>query len=238
MSSTSASAAEHRPRHARPDSVPAKTPSTPTAEDELRRMIGVSADCSREQVRVGYDLAVHRATRSGDHAHALRLSRAYDQLPAATRARLYPTSRANAVSPRPQGSGSGRSQRTLVARRRGARRTRAFWLRLVLYGLIAPLAVGIGTYVGAHRYQQQQSSDTQRLHQPGVFVTRPQPLPTAPRMPGNAPAVIVPVNASTGANGLVTLVCQPAPGAPGYLMSAPRGAVVRCTNGATPTVVG
>ena len=184
-------------------------------ELDLRAMVGVPADASLEQLRAAYDLAMHRATRGGDHQHALSLSRAYDRLPGPVRQRMYPSSRVYAagVGPsRPVGRG-----RPLGAgpRRRSGRRRRVSWLRVLAYGLLVPLAVGIGTYVGVHRADHQPQQHT------SVSTT-----------------MIVPANAPRGPNGLVTIVCQLAPGGAGYSTTARPGAVVGCTNGATPTVVG
>lgn len=171
---------------------------------------------------------MQRATRAGDHDLALALSRAYDRLPGVVRSQMYPATRAYGAGAPPRGPVLPPAEPPLKqvrTRRKG--RSRDFWIRVFIYGVAAPLAVAIGTYIGA-RHQEHALSGN---------VTPRAAIPTAATLDRTGRSVIVPTAAPTGANGLVTLLCQPAPGAAGYIMTAPRGAIVACTNGATPAVV-
>jgi hypothetical protein len=202
-------------------------------------MVGASPLDSQDRFRAAYEVAVHRATRAGDHQQALALSRAYDQLSWITRQQIYPTAQAVVVGAgppppprRPPGAGAAmppkrRPQRPRV--QRGDLRT-----RLVLYGVFLPVAVVVGTYYGVHN----QPSDTSG----GDSVPQEQPVVPVPISTATAtvlgPSVVVPRTARVDGKGLVTLICQPGPGLAGYVISAQPGAIVVCTNGATPAVVG
>lgn len=204
-----------------------------SAEQRLRASVGVPLDASVVQFRAAYDLAMHRATRSGDHQRALALSQAYDRLPPLTREQMYPSSRA--AHSRAVASSTARHRRPGSARR-AARpgRRRAVWTRLLVYGVVAPAAIAVGTAVGVHLHRQSGVDD-----QVGPQLPAPIAVPTARTYVGAGASVVVPSSAPTGGNGLVSLMCQPADTSrPGYLMTAPRGAIVTCTNGAVPAVIG
>ena len=106
---------------------------------------------------------------------------------------------------------------------------------MVLYFVLAPIAVVGGTYYGVH-HQPTSASGGDSVPQQQMVI--PAPISTATMTAGPGPSVVVPRTARVGANGLVTLICQAGPGLAGYLISAQPGAIVVCTNGATPTVVG
>ena len=219
---------------------PADRPVT-GPENDLRRMVGLPADGSFEELRASYDLAMHRATRSGDHQHALALSRAYDRLPIATRHRLYPSSRTAAgatTPPRTPGRTRYAAGPTRSRRRPGrSGRRRGLVTRVLVYGMFASVGLGGCVYLATHaREASPRSSPVVHATSSGGAPTAG--LPTAPRLVGSGRPVVVPTDAPTGANGLVTLACRAGSDAGDYLMTAPRGAVVACSNGALPAVIG
>lgn len=220
-------------------------------------LVGASPDASPEQLRAAYDQAMQKATRAGDHSRALQLSRAFDALPARTRTSVYPGSRVGGSIPSysaarsatgalpkrsrgrfTRGRSGMRPRRTASAGRR--RFHRVSWKGLIGYGVVIPAIIGIAAYV---IYRQNNPYDAE-YRSPPQFEQTVQPAQDGggPVQPDPAegqdgPTLQLPADAPAGADGLVSVVCQPSAGSAAYVLTAPPGATVVCTNGAVPRIV-
>jgi hypothetical protein len=209
----------------------------------LHGLLRLSPDTPIERLRAAYEQAMREATRAGDHQRALALSSAFDALPAGTRAQVYRNARnSEPVAARPIGSPSGRARAVRRTRRlrrqRRPRRRGAVLVRVLAYGLGIPAIVLGGYYAATH--DVFASAGDQGGQQPFVIHTQPAPPPVdiSPPTTGFGPSLRLPADAPVDANGAVTVACQPDDGTAGYLISAPPGTVVACSNGAVPVVVG
>jgi len=203
----------------------------PVHDRPLYGLLGLPATASLSQLRFGYERAMAQATRSGDHARALALSRAFDDLSRSTRRQIYPTtvehSRARPATPArnsrtPLRRPTPRRRRGPVARRR---RVLTFVLTVPAVAAVVALALNVGA-LGPHR------------DRPAAPATRPvDQVEPAPAAVTDLPARIVPPNTPVDPQGYVMVVCQDLGGGSGTVRFVRPGAVVTCASGAMPRIV-
>ena len=193
------------------------------ASGDLYSLLGVDADISDDGLRRAYETQVSRAAKEGYQRRVLDLSNALDALPRGRGGVLYPSTRTMAHRVRP-GAANDRNWRSwepssgvVASSARGNRlrssRPGSRFLSGFIVGVLTTILVLGGAY---------------------VYLTKPR------IEQGVAPAVavvsrIVPPNQPVDPQGLVTVICQPAPGAAGYTFRARPGSTVTCNNGATPS---
>lgn len=193
---------------------------------QLCAMVGVRPGANVEELRAGYERAIRAATRSEDYRLARALSDAFDRLPLVERQQLYrhPSPQVQIPSA-PRQAVQDPTLRQCDVRcswRSRVRLSRETRTRLLIYLVLAPAAVVLGVAVGVHH---QKTADSDQVLQPRSYTP---PVASTLRIPKNAPA---------GRHGLVLVLCQPNPGAAGYLTRAAPGALVTCVNGAAPQVI-
>lgn len=209
----------------------------------LHEMVGVDDDASVEHLRYAYERAMSRATRSGNHRHAMALSRAFDEL-GAGRQSVYDrhwTPAANHPSTVPSTSRSYRGGTASGS----ARKTRR-WLRrrrLPVAILLVPAVIAVAIFTALHLNDSKPpavpANPVPALTNPVPALTNPAPVLRPTPLPGQTvvPALQVPADAKVGADGRATVLCQPGPGTAGYLVEVAPGATVQCVNGAVPQIV-
>ncbi|MDT4981939.1 MAG: hypothetical protein QOG07_3818, partial [Pseudonocardiales bacterium] len=119
-------------------------------------------------------------------------------------------------------------------------RFRAAAERLVVYVIGVPIAVVLGVAFAVHFHVGTGADPPASVHRPAPAIPSPfiqvSTVPAAPA--GNfGPTFQVPDTAHVGSNGMATVICQPSPGAAGYTINVRPGALIACTNGATPFVL-
>jgi hypothetical protein len=193
--------------------------------NSLARMLGVDPDIDPDRLRAAYEQEMNRATRSGDHRRALSLSQAFDALPGRTRSSVYSGNRTFATV-MPHEEFPVRSRRGSAQAARPSRpRRRVRWKGVLGYGVIVPAIVGLLAWSIVRQNSEDGYSPPPRQTSP--IVVQPPP----------GPALVVPAAAPTTSNGLVRVLCQTDPAAPGFVLMVSPGARVTCANSATPVVI-
>ena len=213
----------------------------------LYSVLGLGPNATVDDLRWAYERQMAIAIRAEDFSRARALSRAFDALPAAVRAQVYPTthSRPTAVTFRYGRGGAIRAQRSQHGDPRPASQLKE---RFVIYVLGIPGAVVAITAFMIHFHLGDAA---QKVHdsRPVAVVPFSAPANGSPRYPidpaaeagrrRRAAAVIhIPLGVAVNGQGFTQVICQRRPGRAGYVVLARPGSVVRCRNGARPVVAG
>lgn len=211
---------------------------------DLYAMLGVAPTIRLPELRWKYEVAVREAVHRGVWSRANELSAAFDALPRHVRMAVYPGrewqvdrwSRPATItgqqrpSARPSVVGPSRSARRASRKARARAKAASTGMRLPFRIAACVLAV-VTAFCGAVAVVQH-SGGTPASSERGVGV------PAVAVVPARPPGYRVPAHAHTMRAGLAEVVCEPQPGAPGYVQWVAPGADVWCANGAIPQLVG
>jgi hypothetical protein len=214
----------------------------PAPDSRLHALLGLPPNEPSSSLKRAYETEMARATRLLDFQRAVELSRAFDELSASTRGSLFRGAERHRVPSYPDDLVPG-DQAPLWASGPKAYRARArrpIVVRVVVWLVLVPICVAVGTAVMIHfrglgdAAHQLPVPYPTTVRQPTGGTARP----ARSGAPGTAPRYVLPPDAPVDIGGEVEVLCQPGPGVAGYVFKSRPGAVVSCNNGAVPHMIG